>query len=271
MGSERFAAACRARGIDVAVFAEPLLLRPGTLDGGLGDADIHAELLLPRRAHVAAARRPRGARGREQLLRAEGRRPAQDFGLPPAFAPHPGQDPAQAAGALLGALEAARASVAQGAERVAVRRLRAERDLLGVLTNGLVTALAEARTGAPASQVEPDAALELARLQASHQALLRAELDARDRLTERDEQLGAERELVAEQLRLRQQTERELAAARERGAALAQALAVAEAARNEEAAGRADLEQRLADVVGSRSWRLTRVARSAARLLRRSS
>jgi len=265
---ERFAAACRARGMDVTAFAEPLLLRPGTLDGELG----HADLTLSCSYHVALTSLLLGV---PAALVAENSYYAQkagglleDFGLPPAFAPHPGQAPAEAAEQLLGALEDARASVAHGAERVAVRRLRAERDLLGALTDELVTALAETRAGAAASQVEPDAALELAQLQADHQALLRAELDARMRIAERDEQLGAERERVAEQLRLRQQTGRELAEAHRRAADLEQAVARAEAARHAAALHSVDLERRLADVVESRSWRLTSMARSAARRLR---
>ena len=190
---ERFEAACRAQGVAAAAFAEPLLLRAGADDGELARADItlscsyHVALtslllgvpaaLVPENGHHAQA-----AAG---LL--------EDFGLPPAFAPGPGQDPEQAARLLRDGLGPARVSIAHGAERVAARRLRAERHILGALTGHLVTALAEARTGAPASQVEPDAALELARLRADHQVVVRAEREARERIAERDGQLSAER------------------------------------------------------------------------------
>jgi hypothetical protein len=75
---------------------------------------------------------------------------------------------------------------------------------------------------------------------------------------------------VAEQLRLRQETGRELAEARRRASELEQEIARAEAARHAAALHSVDLERRLADVVESRSWRLTGLARSAARRFRRS-
>ncbi len=264
---ERFEAACRAQGVEAAAFAEPLLLRAGAVDGGLARADItlscsyHVALTSLLLGVPAALVPENGTYAQEAAGLLE------DFGLPAAFAPGPGQDPEHAARLLRDGLVPARASIAHGAERVAARRLRAERHILGELTGALVTALAEARTGAPASQIEPDAALELARLRADHQALVREEREARERIAERDGQLSAERAAVAQE---RERAARLLAGAQEREAALEQALGRAQAAQREQEERREEAERRLAALLGSRSWRLTGIARSAARLIRRS-
>jgi polysaccharide pyruvyl transferase WcaK-like protein len=237
-GLAAISAAATGRGIEV---EEPRVMRPAGLEEDLPELQ-DAAATISCSYHVALTSLllgvPTVVFADNDYYRQKAAGLVGPFGLPSSFAFAPGSDPALVAGAILDGGDRMREEIAAGGKELRRVRAGAETELLGRLTRGLLSGMAaetrELGERLRQRSAEPaDLRAELASLRTETEELRRPAIEAAIVASDRSAELA------------REQTRR----AEER------------AERAEERAGRAEAEivathRRLAELLGSRTWKI---------------